>query len=123
MKKLTNWIPAILVMTLIFAISSVKGVTINQIGLGKESYHINGHFLLFVLLCLTYYKATKNILLSMFITIMYGISDEIHQKFTPGRSSSMFDIYVDSMGAVLAGIVLWKLQPYLPKILKNWLNS
>jgi VanZ family protein len=122
-KILTNWLPAIGIMGIIFALSSVKGVTINEIGLGKESYHINGHFVLFVGLCFAYYKATKNILLSVLFTIAYGISDEIHQKFTPGRSSSSFDIFVDSTGAVISGIVLWKLQPYLPKKLKNWLNK
>lgn len=123
MIKLAKWFPAIAVMMTIFVVSSVRGTTINEIGLGKESYHINGHFVLFVFLCISYYKATKSILLSVLFTVIYGVLDELHQLFTPGRSSSFFDIFVDSMGAVLSGLMLWKLQPYLPKKLKNWLNS
>jgi len=122
-KKLTKWLPAILIMGIIFALSSVKGVTINEIGLGKESYHINGHFILFVLLCFAYFRATKNIILSVVLTMCYGVLDELHQLYTPGRSSSTFDIFVDSTGAVLTGLFLWKLQPYLPKKLRTWLNK
>ena len=37
--------------------------------------------------------------------------------------ASIFDIIVDSLGALLAGILLWKLQHILPKKLSNWLNN
>ena len=110
-------------MVVIFVISSVRGDAINEIGLGRESYHVNGHFILFVLLCAAYYKAVNRVLPPVLLTIIYGVFDELHQRFTPGRSSSFYDIFVDSMGAVLMGLVLWKLQPHLPKKLKNWLNN
>lgn len=108
-------------MGIIFGISAVPGKTINEVGLGKESYHISGHFVLFVFLCLAYFKATKNIFISFVLTVLYGISDEFHQTFTPNRSSGMFDIIVNSYGALIASILLWKSNYLIPKKLRNWL--
>ena len=36
------------------------------------------------------------------ITACYGISDEIHQIFVPGRDASIYDWFADCTGAVLA---------------------
>jgi hypothetical protein len=33
------------------------------------------------------------------ITALYGLSDEIHQFFTPGRTSSVCDVVLDGLGA------------------------
>ena len=33
--------------------------------------------------------------------VLYGISDEFHQSFIPGRSPSIYDVYADGLGAVL----------------------
>ncbi|RJR27035.1 VanZ family protein [candidate division WWE3 bacterium] len=108
-------------MLIIFLASSIPGKLVNSVGLGKESYHINGHFFLFFVLCIAYYKATKSIIKSIIFTFLYGILDEIHQIFIPLRSASFFDIFVDTAGGLLAGGLLWKLQHLLPKKLKNWL--
>jgi VanZ family protein len=123
MSKYYRWIPALVMMAGIFVLSSIQGPAIDAVGLGKESYHINGHFVLFLILCLFYYKALKNPYLSFVLTVLYGIIDEYHQKFTPYRSSSLFDIFIDTMGAGISFIILWKLQHILPKKLKKWLNN
>ena len=39
------------------------------------------------------------------ITACYGISDEIHQIFVPGRDASLYDWFADCTGAVLAVFV------------------
>ncbi|OGC78232.1 hypothetical protein A2619_02715 [candidate division WWE3 bacterium RIFOXYD1_FULL_39_9] len=122
MKKY-RWLPALVVMAIIFAVSSVPGQLVNSVGLGKESYHINGHFFLFFALYVAYFKATGSLVKSLVLTIAYGLFDEFHQSFIPLRSPSLFDILVDTAGGLLAGIMIWKLQPILPKKLKNWLLS
>ncbi len=38
--------------------------------------------------------------------LLYGVSDEIHQSFVPGRFPSSFDILADCCGAVLV-CLLW----------------
>lgn len=35
------------------------------------------------------------------ITILYAVSDEIHQLFVPGRSCQITDVGIDSLGALL----------------------
>jgi VanZ family protein len=118
-----KWLPSVVVMAVIFSLSCIAGPTIKAFGLNKESYQINAHFFLFMILCVTYYKATKNIFYSIIMTFMYAILDETHQMFTPFRSSSLFDILVDTTGALISGGFIWKFQHILPKKLRNWLSN
>ncbi len=46
------------------------------------------------------------LIIPLFITLVYAISDEIHQSFTPGRSATLRDIGYDSLGMFLA--FLWR---------------
>ncbi len=39
---------------------------------------------------------------------VYGISDEWHQSFTPGRDASTFDWLADTLGAFLLTMALYK---------------
>lgn len=107
----------------IFLLSHTRGQVINEAGLGAESLHINGHFLLFLVLTAAFFKFLKNVPLSILATILYALFDEFHQSFVPDRSASVFDLVVDTLGSIIGGILLWKLQFLLPKSLKNWLNS
>lgn len=116
-----KWLPSIVVMTVISAVSSIHGSVIDALGLKKEIIQINGHFILFMFLCVTYYKATKNLFYSIILTLIFGIIDELHQMFTPFRSSSAFDIFVDAAGGLISGGLIWRFQQNLPKKLKNWL--
>ncbi len=121
MNKLLSWIPAIIVMAAIFALSSVPGNDLNAVGLGKPSIHTDGHFMMFLVLCLAYYKATKNIFHSIMLSILFAVSDETHQLFTPLRTSHFIDIFTDTFGAMIAGGLIWKLYPILSKKLRNLL--
>lgn len=37
--------------------------------------------------------------------VLYSVTDEIHQYFVPGRACRVFDIFIDSMGALVAIIL------------------
>lgn len=50
----------------------------------------------------------KMVIMTLFLTILYGCLDEFHQTFVPGRYGGLLDIYLDSIGAV-CGIVLFSL--------------
>lgn len=122
-QVLKRWLPAILIMSVIYWISSWPGQTIKDAGLGGEGIHVNGHFVLYFLLCMSFFKATKNILLSALLAFVYGLTDEYHQSFVPERSSSLKDIIVNSSGIMVAVFVLWKFEHFLPQKLRNWLHN
>ena len=121
MKKFIKWVPSLIVMATIFFSSSTPGQTLQEVGLGNEWLHRTGHFLAFLFLCLSYFYATRNIVISMVLTVVYGFFDESHQIYTPLRSASWFDIKVDILGAVIGGLTLWILQKskIWPKILQR----
>ncbi len=41
-------------------------------------------------------------LVSIGLAVAYGLSDEYHQTFVPGRNGNLFDVTVDGVGACVA---------------------
>lgn len=55
--------------------------------------------------------ATGRPLLGVGLAIAYGITDEVHQSFVPGRDASVGDLVADAAGAALgAGLVVYLLR-------------
>ncbi|HII14898.1 MAG TPA: VanZ family protein [Nanoarchaeota archaeon] len=63
--------------------------------------HAFEYFILAMLLlrALKHYIVKHPYVLSVAITALYGVSDEIHQLFVPGRVFSVYDIIADAVGA------------------------
>lgn len=123
MKILFRYLPSVAIMLVIYILSVIPGTTMEQVGLGKEVYHLNGHFFFFFILCIAFYKAFEDILVAMFLSEAYGIFIEIIQAFIPFRNSSGFDIYVDTLAIILGGAFIWLLLPALPVRLRNLLKN
>ena len=74
----------------------------------------NAHFFAYLLLGMLSLNALrksrvenrKSLVLAFAISVLYAISDEVHQLFVPGRSGQVSDVLLDSTGA-LVGIVLY----------------
>ena len=52
------------------------------------------------------------------IGVAYAISDEVHQRFVPGRSCQFTDVCIDS-GGVLAGVIAAFILFYIVYMIKN----
>lgn len=76
------------------------------------------HTLVYLILALYFSRALKNtnpnipalnlIIFTIIFGVVYGISDEFHQSFIPGRSVSGFDVFIDGIGSTAGGIIyLW----------------
>lgn len=68
--------------------------------------HKAGHCLVFSVLGLLCYRATRRVLPSLMICAGYAFLDELHQAFVPGRSSRLTDVLLDTVIAYLF-IRLW----------------
>jgi VanZ family protein len=49
----------------------------------------------------------KRVLLLTILVAAYGITDEYHQLFVPGRNASMWDILADALGGFHAALMLF----------------
>lgn len=64
------------------------------------------HFLMFATIAVALLQFRLHPLLVLIIAFSIALSDEFRQSFTPGRTMTMQDVWLDSAGAVF-GIVLW----------------
>jgi VanZ family protein len=113
-KKLLRWAPAVLVMAVIFALSSTSSRELPNFGFWDTLVKKGGHFFGYAILASAYLYALSNrgsrpgvriFLLAFALAILYAVSDEYHQSFVPGRHPSWVDAFViDGSGAALA---LW----------------
>jgi VanZ family protein len=46
-------------------------------------------------------------LAAIVLATMYGVSDEFHQSFVPGRSPDRFDVVADCVGATIGVALGW----------------
>ena len=63
-----------------------------------------GHALAYGILWTLWWLGTGRPWLALVITLLYALSDELHQTFVPGRNGWWVDVMVDTVGALLA---LW----------------
>lgn len=100
-------------MTFIYCSSSINGddvVKIDVPGIDKL-FHFVEYFILGAILvrafARSFDKANFKIifLLSILIASIYGGLDELHQRFVPGRSPEIFDIFSDIIGSFLGALV------------------
>jgi len=67
-------------------------------------YHAGNFGVLAALL----YLATGRVWLAVLLASLYGVSDEVHQAFVPGRSADAADWLADTAGALVAvGLLRW----------------
>ena len=57
----------------------------------------------------------KRYLFAACISVLFAISDEIHQLFVPGRAGSAVDVLIDSVGVGIGVLVYRILGPFLSK--------
>lgn len=124
-KKILSWFYVILWCGIIFFFSHIPYLRVEQLGIWdfvfRKVVHISEYCILVILILRAFFLTTglavsKIYFLSTLLSILYAISDEIHQYFVPGRNCSVYDVLVDTVGIVI-GIFLWHKSKY--KLLKK----
>jgi len=109
--RLLRWSLVIAYAGAIFWASSLHGPPI-EIGRrhADKGLHFAGFFVFGALLVRAVHARgaprTSRLLLTLAIATLYAASDELHQKFVPGRSCELADMIADAAGAA-AGILVW----------------
>ena len=45
--------------------------------------------------------------IAIVITVGYGVTDEVHQMFVPGRLAEVYDLLADALGAIAGTAACW----------------
>lgn len=115
-KKILAWIYVFVWCAVIFFFSSIPDLKIKELGFWdfilRKIAHITEYAILSILLTNAFFSTTnlkefRIYSLSFILSVVYAISDELHQYFVPGRCFSITDILIDGIGAIV-GIVLWE---------------
>jgi VanZ family protein len=110
MKFARYQLPAFIWGLVIFVTSSIPSTSLPKIDfLGSDKV---AHTMIFFLFAGLTHRAirfqvkypllaTYHLTFCVIITAVYGVVDELHQYFVPGREVSMFDLLADLLGAAL----------------------
>lgn len=104
--RVLYWLPAIVFMIIIFGFSSIPSQEMPNLGqwdlVVKKGAHVLGYGLLALANWYGLRFNKRRWWLVLLLTILYAISDEVHQSFVPGRHPSWVDaLVIDGSGAVL----------------------
>lgn len=119
MRNVIRYGPPVAVMAAIFYFSSRTGDDLGSLMPffkrffpAMESFDW-GHFVAYFVLGLAVIWAVagekpaySRMLLAVGICVVYGMTDEFHQIFVPGRTADWMDIRNDGIGALLAMLLL-----------------
>ncbi|MBU4310735.1 VanZ family protein [bacterium] len=104
------WVPVILYAGLIFTLSSFPLPPPKvEIPFIDKFIHLIEYGILGFLFyrALRVSKLAKRVfILAIIFSILYALSDEIHQYFVPGRNCDLWDLAADSLGIVLIALYL-----------------
>ena len=110
MKALSALLPPFAYAGLIFFLSAQSSFPMLPAGIFTYDkllhcceYAVLGFF---VARALDVFGVRHFVLLGIVAGALYGVSDEFHQYFVPGRSSDPFDALADTVGSTL-GAVAW----------------
>ena len=113
---LGRWLPVFLWAVVIFALSSISQITVAEFFLWDFAAKKVAHLAEYAVLYALFLPATeKKWVLSFALTMIYAVSDEIHQSFVPGRTAAVYDLAFDFSGAAISAYIIWKLRQIHPK--------
>lgn len=144
-KKLLRFIPAVIIMGIIFFFSSQTGdestavsdevvsVTAGGDMVGTELITVivrkSAHFLeyaaLGAMVCFGLRgigdekKQGRRIVFSGLFGGLYAVTDELHQYFVPGRACMVTDVLLDMCGAFFGAAVMFLLYKLIGRLVKN----
>ena len=109
-RRLLAWLALVAWMGLIFFFSHQPGDELVHFGGLDLLVKKGGHFTVYAILGILAASATRSWPLALILVVLYALSDELHQRFVPGRNGNALDVGIDTAGGVFAWAMhaLWK---------------
>lgn len=111
LKKLLKWVPAIIICSISVYLSSQPTIEkMPSFPYADKLVHLvcfGGLAFWVAFACNLKGLSIREIILPTLIVSVYGIIDEIHQSFTPGRSCTVSDWLADTLGAFLGSLIFF----------------
>ena len=111
-KKLLVYTPLVVYWIILFGATTLPAASMPSFGVVDKVNHLLAYFILAILLFLTLLfqqkvplSLNKAAAYALIICSLYGMLDEVHQIFIPGRSAEFLDFLADACGALL-GVLL-----------------
>jgi VanZ family protein len=105
-------------MTLIFWLSSRSTLVAIEDDSAEKLVYSSAHLLTYAILAWLWWRTLSpqrqidetRLWLALGLTILYGVSDEIHQSFVPGRAAQLADLLFDAAGAGMMIWLIWRVE-------------
>lgn len=98
-------------MAVIFTASSMTSPPVP--GGADKPWHAIGYCLLAVAVVRAFAGglprriSLRTAVVSVVVVVIYGLSDELHQAFVPGRTAALDDVLADTIGALAGASLCW----------------
>lgn len=106
-RWLRDFLPLVIWMAVIFAFSAQSTLVKIENEVSEKFVYKMAHMFAYAGLVWLWWRALAphrqlrwpDLLLAFGLTVLYGVSDEIHQRFVPGRHGQPADVFFDAAGA------------------------
>jgi len=97
-------------MIIIFGISSFPDLPSNNVDIVDFFFKKSAHFIEYAILFFLWFIALgeKNPFKAIAFSIIYAFTDEIHQLLVPGRTGTLRDVGIDTLGILFSALLLVK---------------
>ncbi|HUE75358.1 MAG TPA: VanZ family protein [Chloroflexota bacterium] len=104
-----RWLPALVWMGFIFYWSSQSVLPIDGYDYSTLLHrisHFGAYSILALLLVIGTGSSVRGLLAAFIIASLYGVTDEIHQSFVPGRSGRLEEVVLNTVSAAVAVVMV-----------------
>ena len=111
MNKTINLTFLVFYCSFIFWLSSKPALPVPMLFSHQDKIHHMGAYFIMGILAWRFFndffsKPTTVMIVSLCFCSIYGISDEWHQSFVPGRETDVLDWLADTIGAILGLVAI-----------------
>jgi VanZ family protein len=117
---LEDYFPLVVLSTYIFIQSSRPAVMVSYDGATNFFVHKLAHVIVYSFLYLFSCRAFKDKRNALVYCILFAISDEVHQFFTPTRNASVIDLLIDATAILGTNFIVENYYSKIPNVLRKF---